>query len=224
MVRPFICSTYYIPEPCSTRYIFCMKPSADCTRTARGDKTARHAALTAEIATIVLHEGLGDMSVRALAARLGTSDRMLLYYFTTREQMILAVLHEISDRLSHLLAGHSTGPRLSPGQFLTRVLALAHEADVAPFMQVWTDVIARGARGMQPYDSVARDVVRGWMAWIDSRLTAPPTGAQPGRAAAILSIVEGISLLEAASPGSTAGVSAYLASLLDPVPCGPDSP
>ncbi|CAM2984808.1 TetR/AcrR family transcriptional regulator [Komagataeibacter xylinus] len=201
-----------------------MKPSADCTRTARGDKTARHAALTAEIATIVLHEGLGDMSVRALAARLGTSDRMLLYYFTTREQMILAVLHEISDRLSHLLAGHSTGPRLSPGQFLTRVLALAHEADVAPFMQVWTDVIARGARGMQPYDSVARDVVRGWMAWIDSRLTAPPTGAQPGRAAAILSIVEGISLLEAASPGSTAGVSAYLASLLDPVPCGPDSP
>ncbi|MGY6770062.1 TetR/AcrR family transcriptional regulator [Komagataeibacter sp. NFXK3] len=201
-----------------------MKPSADRTRTARGDKAARHAALTAEIATIVLHEGLGDMSVRALAARLGTSDRMLLYYFTTREQMILAVLQEISARLSHLLAGHSTGPRLSPGQFLTRVLALAHEADVAPFMKVWTDVIARGARGMQPYDSVAREVVRAWMAWIDSRLTAPPTGAQPGRAAAILSIVEGISLLEAASPGSTTGVAAYLAALSDPAPPGPDSP
>ncbi|MGS0648222.1 TetR/AcrR family transcriptional regulator [Komagataeibacter melomenusus] len=197
-----------------------MKTPADRTRTARsaarGDKASRHAALTGEIATIVLHEGLGDMSVRALAARLGTSDRMLLYYFTTREQMILAVLHEISDRLTRLLAQHSTGPRLSPGQFLARVLALAHEADVAPFMQVWTDVIARGARGVQPYDSIARDVVRAWMAWIDSRLTAPPTGTPPGRAAAILSIVEGISLLEAASPGSTAGVSPYLAGLFAP--------
>ena len=46
----------------------------------------------------VLERGLIGLSLRPLAAALGTSDRMLLYHFGTREALIAEVLRRSSDR------------------------------------------------------------------------------------------------------------------------------
>ena len=179
------------------------------------ERNERRAELADRIAEIVLQEGLGDLGLRGLAARMGTSDRMLLYYFETKTQLIIDVLDRVGVRLSSLLAQNSAGPRVSPGQFLAGVLSLARDPAVAPFMRLWTEVIARGARGERPYDQVAAEVVRSWLAWIDSRLTPLASGSGLGRAAALLSVVEGTTLLELACPGSTTGVQAYLSAALD---------
>ena len=179
------------------------------------ERAARRAGLAGEIAAIVLREGLGHLGLRGLAARLGTSDRMLLYYFGTKDQLVIDVLEHAGARLTVLLAAHGGGPRVSPGQFLAGVVALAGDPDVAPFMRLWTEVIARGARREQPYDQIAARVVQSWIAWIDTRLTSAAGEPEPARAAALLSIVEGITLLEMAAPGCTAHVQCYLSRVLD---------
>ncbi len=179
------------------------------------ERAARRAELASKIAGIVLQEGLGDLALRGLADRLGTSDRMLLYYFGTKDQLILDVMEQAGSRLAGLLANHSGGPQVSPGQFLAGVLALARQPAVAPFMQLWTEVIARGARGERPYDQVGANVVRSWIAWIESRLMPSAGRREPARPAALLSIVEGITLLEMAAPGCTEDVQAYLSRALD---------
>ncbi len=46
----------------------------------------------------VLERGLIGLSLRPLAAALGTSDRMLLYHFGTREALIAEVLRRSADR------------------------------------------------------------------------------------------------------------------------------
>ncbi|WP_193045345.1 TetR/AcrR family transcriptional regulator [Mycolicibacterium baixiangningiae] len=49
--------------------------------------------LLADVATVLARTGLIDTSLRALAAELNTSARMLVYYFGSKEQLILEVLN-----------------------------------------------------------------------------------------------------------------------------------
>jgi AcrR family transcriptional regulator len=49
-------------------------------------------------ADYVLAHGLADASLRPLAAALGTSGRMLIYYFGSKEQLVLEVLAEVRRR------------------------------------------------------------------------------------------------------------------------------
>jgi AcrR family transcriptional regulator len=179
------------------------------------DHGARRESLVDELASFVLRKGLGDMSLRRLAGQHGTSDRMLLYYFRDKDDLVIAVLHRVSERLSAILARYSTGQTVPAGRFLAGVLALLGDAQIAPFLRLWAEVIARGARGEQPYRKIATGVVSDWLRWIEGRLGLPPGGSERNRAAAILAIVEGVTLLEMASPGSTKGAGAFLASRLD---------
>ena len=178
----------------------------------------RRSDLAEALAGIVLQEGLGDLGLRGVAAKLGTSDRMLIYYFETKEQLVLDMLGKVGAKLFVILAANSDGPRESAGQFLAKVLALSSDPLIAPFMRLWTEVIARGARGETPYDQVGPQAVRSWITWIDSRLTPSSDADMEVRPAALLSIVEGISLLELAAPGSTRNVQPYLTQMLDAVP------
>src|ERR1700709_1732508 len=53
----------------------------------------------AEAATdYVLDHGLIGLSLRPLAAELGTSDRMLLYHFESKDDLVAAVLRVSNDR------------------------------------------------------------------------------------------------------------------------------
>jgi AcrR family transcriptional regulator len=183
--------------------------------TAGSEQAERRRELAARTAGIVLLEGLGDLGLRKLAARLGTSDRMLLYYFRTKDQLVVEAMEEVSARLAAILTRRGGGPPVSAGRFLANVLELARDPEVGPFLRLWTEVIALAARGERPYDRIASSAVGAWLAWIDSRLTPPPGGAEPARPAALLAIVEGVSLLEMAAPGCTADVQSFLSRALD---------
>lgn len=50
------------------------------------------------IADYLIKHGLGDLSLRPLAKAVGSSPRMLLYYFGSKEKMIAAVLADIRRR------------------------------------------------------------------------------------------------------------------------------
>ena len=53
----------------------------------------------AEAATdYVLEHGLLDLSLRPLAADLGTSDRMLLYHFGAKDELVATILRVSNDR------------------------------------------------------------------------------------------------------------------------------
>src|SRR2546430_12050912 len=70
----------------------------------------RRAATLARAADYVLEHGLADLSLRPLAAALGTSTRMLLYDFGSKERLIAAVLAEARRREAALLAEQRREP------------------------------------------------------------------------------------------------------------------
>src|SRR5262249_7968128 len=58
----------------------------------------RKAKLLSKVADYLLRTGISDLSLRPAAAALGTSARMLIYYFGSREQMLIEAMAEIRAR------------------------------------------------------------------------------------------------------------------------------
>jgi AcrR family transcriptional regulator len=185
------------------------------------NESKKHDDLVEAIASIVLQEGLDALALRGLADRLSTSGRMLLYYFGNKDAMIRAVLARISERMAPLQDAASSGDRVSAGQFLSTMMQAGANPEIAPIMRVWTDVVARAARGETPYREIADRIVVEWIDWINSRLLPDPdhhAEARDARAEAILSIMEGVTILEMARPGTTDGARRLLPALLDHTP------
>ncbi|WP_264991683.1 TetR/AcrR family transcriptional regulator, partial [Mycobacterium montefiorense] len=56
--------------------------------------------------------GIGDRSLREVAGAVGTSHRMLLHHFGSREDLLLAVVEEVERRQMGLLGGLPTDPAI----------------------------------------------------------------------------------------------------------------
>ncbi|WP_338891053.1 TetR/AcrR family transcriptional regulator [Rhodococcus sovatensis] len=64
---------------------------------ARSSDQTKRAKLLDDIVDYVREHGVSDLSLRPLAAGLGTSSRMLLYYFGTKEELLKEVLLRASN-------------------------------------------------------------------------------------------------------------------------------
>jgi len=158
------------------------------------EKAAKRAALATALGDIVLAEGLEAFSLRPLAARLGTSDRMLLYYFGTKAALIADTLASVSQRLAtSLSSASSSSPRSTPREVIGIAVDLLAGPDANPFMALWAEIVARAVRGDAVFQGVVDRTMGAWSDWIVAR-TEFPAGVDPARsAAAMLAVIEGIS-------------------------------
>jgi len=189
-----------------------MDSTSDGGDEARGQKAqSRRVELIGRIADVLLADGVGQVPLRDLAARLGTSDRMLLYYFADKADLVEASIEEVSSRLGVILAASFSEERRPAAEVLDVTARLLSSPAAAPFMNVWADVSARGGRGEEPFQAIAKLTVKRSLAWLDVQLAIADDGERRAAASAILAVVEGVRMIDAAAPGSTIGVTEFLA-------------
>ncbi|ABQ69059.1 MULTISPECIES: TetR family transcriptional regulator [Sphingomonadales] len=165
---------------------------------------ARRLLLTEALADIVLQEGLDALSLRPAAARLGTSDRMLLYYFGTKAALMDDVLGCVSDRFTDYLARSSRGIRIAPHNMVGHTTALMATPEAKPFVELWFEIAARAARGDTVYAAAATRIAETWNDWIVSTVRFPAGVSSRNAAAMMLAIVNGIALLDSTAPSVAA--------------------
>jgi len=147
----------------------------------------RRTDLTNRMADFVLARGLGAASLRPLATAAGISDRMLLYHFKDKAEVMTAVLHCLAHRLTaHLTAQTSPAP-LPPGRLRRRLMQLAASAEVWPYMQLWLEIAARAGRGDAFCLAVGHQIGQGFLDWI----TAQTEGGKASDALRLLTLLEG---------------------------------
>lgn len=157
------------------------------------------------MADYVLSEGLGAATLRPLAAAAGTSDRMLLYYFADKDELLRATLERIATRMIVQLNGAIPAePRLSFPVLLERVWSALASEGLRPFMPLWLDLASGAARGLQPHREVAGRILDGFIAWTALRLQMDSEGDPASLTAMFMASIEGIYLLEAVGRGSIA--------------------
>jgi AcrR family transcriptional regulator len=181
----------------------------------KGYPGRRQAALE-KVAAQVLKVGLRGISLRPLASSIGTSDRMLLYYFSNKDELIAETVRFIAGQLLGLLEAE----RLEPAAYdrlLPTLYALLIRDDFRPYMQVWYELVAFSSRNEEPYRSVAAQVSDGFLAWITGLLIVENEADARPAAALLLSALEGLLMLE------SLGKSDITTDALTRFPPAPDS-
>jgi AcrR family transcriptional regulator len=160
-------------------------------------RETRRAAAVRLMADHLLEAGLAGASLRVLATAAGTSDRMLLYYFIDKDELIAAALGEVAGRMVPVLEA-AAGPQPRPYEVLLRELGeTLRRPQVQPFMRLWLELAAFAARGEQPYLAVAGAMADGFLAWIAARLDVAPGDDRTELAARLMTTVDGAVILDA---------------------------
>ena len=158
----------------------------------------RREAAIEKMADHLLKEGLPGASLRALAAAAGASDRMLLYYFADKDELMAATLERVALRQSAVLdAAIPPGVRLPGPSLLKAVWGAMASSDLQPFMHLWLDLAAGAGRGVEPHRTIAGRIVDAFLQWTQSRLEPEPGSDPAAQAGALLATFEGLLLLAA---------------------------
>lgn len=157
----------------------------------------RRAALVDRLADHVLAHGLVAASLRPLARAAGTSDRMLLYYFSDKAEIIAATLQRIAERMTMILAERAAPQPLPLEQLQRQLTDLVLEEQLWPYMCVWLELASRAGRGDPLYVPIAQAIGAGFLAWGEAQLAGDNPEIRARDAARLLIAVEGAVMVKA---------------------------
>ncbi len=156
----------------------------------------RRALILDRLADHVLAHGLAASSLRPLAEAAGVSDRMLLYYFADKAEIIGGAVTVIAERLTAIL-----GARVSPVPKPLAVLrpelfSVVRADDLWPFMRLWLEIAGLAARGDRFCRTAGERIGREFLAWGTGQLDSATPMDRARDAAQLLVAIEGALLLK----------------------------
>lgn len=158
--------------------------------------TPREALLSAA-ADYLLENGLADLSLRPLASATGTSARMLVYHFGSKERLIADAMAEVRARQQKLTEKWG---RRHPGStfadLMEFVWSWVSAPEHEPYLRLFQEVLGRGIRKAPYFVEFSRATFEEWVLGIQRRLEREGRPADAARALAILtvSMVRGLAL------------------------------
>jgi len=144
--------------------------------------------------------GVGDRSLRDVAAAVGTSHRMLLHHFGSREDLLVAIVEEVERRQMGLLLEM---PR-DPAESFAAMWSDLHRPELRQLERLFFECYARAAQGEKPF---ARMIPGAVDDWLDEVATVAGATFDPAMARLGLAVVRGL-LLDLVATDDDAGVDA----------------
>ena len=124
--------------------------------------------LTEAATDYALAHGLIGLSLRPLAAELGTSDRMLIYHFGSKDELVAAVLAHSNERSKAII--NDMEPSASLRQAVLDLWTTYTEGQVQRCQRMYVEAAALGLFGREPYASSMRESNAVWMAAMAAHL------------------------------------------------------
>ncbi len=170
----------------------------------------RERLLAGAIAHVSQH-GVGEISLRQLAAALGTSHRMLLYHFGSREALLIEVIRTVEEQqraaLAQMLEEEADAP---PQEVMRRMWARVADPALWPNERLFFEVYAQALQGSPHALPLLDGIVDAWVEPL-ARLMAPERPPAEARAEARLgvAVVRGL-LLDLLATGDREAVDAAM--------------
>jgi AcrR family transcriptional regulator len=143
--------------------------------------------------------GIGDRSLRDVAAAVGTSHRMLLHHFASRDELLLAIVEEVERRQMAILTDLPT----EPADSFVAMWAVLCQHELRPFERLFFECYSRGVQGEEPFVRMVPGAVDGWLSEVDK--AAGPT-SDPALVRLGLAVTRGL-LLDLVATNDDAGVT-----------------
>jgi AcrR family transcriptional regulator len=147
---------------------------------------SRREELLEQVADHVLAHGLIGLTLRPLAAAIGTSDRMLIYHFGSRDELVSAVVAHATDRAVACIDALPGAPSVRSA--VNRLWVAYGEQPLDSCLDVYVQAAATGLFGSEPFLSEVRACNDRWSAALRSYLVR--SGAPVRRAGRVVTLVD----------------------------------
>jgi AcrR family transcriptional regulator len=147
-------------------------------------ETARRDEVAQAATDYVLEHGLVGLSLRPLAAALGTSDRMLLYHFDSKDDLVATVLRTSNDRSVAVV--RSLPPSADVRAAVLDLWSVVTSSPLDRCQRLYVEAAALGLLGREPYATVVREANEVWVAAVADHLAASGTPPERARRAVAL--------------------------------------
>jgi AcrR family transcriptional regulator len=192
----------------------------DGARTGRATGSTRapgsaRAELLARATDHVAAHGIGDTSLRAFAAALGTSHRMLIYHFGSRDGLLAAIVEETEARQRAALADLQVEPDIPFTEIARRMWRRLEDPALWPLERLFFELYGRALQGEPGTEGFLDAVMEPWFGPL-TRLHED-RGASPAEARARarlgVAVTRGL-LLDLLATGDRAGVEQAMEAFL----------
>lgn len=147
---------------------------------------SRREELSQQATDYVLEAGLIGLSLRPLAAAIGTSDRMLNYHFGSKDELVASVLSVSSERSAAQI--RALAPAKSVRQSVLDLWVAMTGVEQQRCQRMYVEAAALGLFGHEPYASAVRNANAVWLESMRDFLVA--SGAPAGRAKRMVTLLD----------------------------------
>jgi AcrR family transcriptional regulator len=142
-------------------------------------------------------DGLSQLTFGRVAKRLGISDRIVVYYFPTKDDLIGEVLFAMGAQLQITLAPTFSTPMADHIALLGAAWPILSRPDADPVFALFFEASGLAATGREPYRSLVPQLVELWIAWASDFVSGPPKRRR-AEAEAAIAMLDGLLLMRAA--------------------------
>ena len=147
-------------------------------------------------------EGLSSLTFARVARQAGTSDRMVVYYFATKEALVSAVLEVVANQLRDAIGAAFTAPAADYRDVVQSAWPVLSSESTQPTFRLFFEALGFAAAGRQPYTAVVPALLLEWVGWVSGLLGGTASQRQREAEAAI-AVIDGLLLLrEIAGPAA----------------------
>jgi AcrR family transcriptional regulator len=147
-----------------------------------------------------LKHGVAHLSLRPLAAAVGTSARMLVHHFGSKEELVAAVMTQVRHRLQGLLATVADAGHGGATDVMLAFWTLATSPANLPYLRLLVEVQVLALQNPRLYQTYLRSTSRSWLTLIKAEL--PKTKDRSAMATLCTAVIDGL-MLELLSTGDT---------------------
>ena len=146
--------------------------------------------LLAAAVSHALIAGIADLSLRELAAAIGTSHRMLIYHFGSREGLLTAVTKEVEEQQKRALLGAGATP-----DDARKAWQRLSDPGLWPQERLFFELYAHALLGRPGTEGFLDGIVENWVAPIAAALAEAGADERTARADARLAVAVARGLL-----------------------------
>jgi AcrR family transcriptional regulator len=123
-----------------------------------------HDRLLAATVDHVLKNGVSSLTLRGLAEAIGTSHRMLIYHFGSKEGLLVAVIRAVEAAQRQFFAElTATDPTLSPGDGIRKMWRHFTDPRLGPHERLFFEIYGQALQGRPGTVGLLDDIVDAWV-------------------------------------------------------------
>jgi AcrR family transcriptional regulator len=144
--------------------------------------------------TVAFDDGLSQLTYGRVARQLGISDRVVVYYFPSKEDLVSEVLVGVGIQLQQALEPAFRSPAEDHLQLVKAAWPVMAREEVDAVFSLFLEATGLAASGREPYRTLVPQLVEAWITWAADYLQGTPARRRTEAETAV-AVLDGLLLL-----------------------------